>query len=217
MMSTTCSSFFFLPPPLGAHLGLRCTRSWSLKPPQISARIRLTSSLKIFLYSESVGNCVFTSSSRLSTLKRIADIMREMEVWPWLRGGSNFTRRVQRSMASLASASNFFGMMFQSLANTPMAFGPRGAPACIQWLKRSRSMMGSECRPASHQSRASKERFNFWLYSFWSLITRRLGVLKGSAAVNPATMAMASQGHFSIRPKYSSRQSLSSQGRAMAM
>mmetsp|Transcript_59103 Transcript_59103/g.180238 ORF Transcript_59103/g.180238 Transcript_59103/m.180238 type:complete len:217 (-) Transcript_59103:1070-1720(-) len=215
MMSTICSSFFFLPP-LDAHLGFKCTSSWSLKPPQIRARISPTSWQNNLLYAESDGNWLLTSSSRLSTENRIVASRLPTAIAPGLRGFSNFASRWHKSTASLAHASNFFGMMFQSRANEPMAFGPLGAPAWIHSAKRSRSISGSEWRLRSHQSLAEKERSNFLQYSFWSLTTSRLGVLNGSAAVSPATMAMASHGQLSARPKYKSRHNRSSQGRAIA-
>mmetsp|Transcript_72218 Transcript_72218/g.189279 ORF Transcript_72218/g.189279 Transcript_72218/m.189279 type:complete len:246 (-) Transcript_72218:927-1664(-) len=201
MVSMMTSSFFFLPPPADCHFGFRWTSIWSLKPPQMRARRRHTSSQKIFLYWLFSGYCAFTSSSRLSTLKRMVLIRFWMAVWPVLRGPSSFSILVQRSTASQVSASNFLGMTFQSRAKAPMAFGPRGAPARIHWAKRSRSISGSECRPWSHQSRAAKDLSSFLQYSFWSFSTSRLGVLKGSAAVRPATMAIASHGICSMSPK----------------
>mmetsp|Transcript_28873 Transcript_28873/g.72491 ORF Transcript_28873/g.72491 Transcript_28873/m.72491 type:complete len:392 (-) Transcript_28873:1284-2459(-) len=216
MISTICSSFFFFFSPLGAHLGFKCTSSWSLKPPQINARMVPTSSEKIFLYSESVGKADLTSSSRLSTLNRMACSSRDTAAAPGLRGFKSLARRWQRSTASLARASNFFGMMFHSLAKEPMALGPLGAPALIHSANKSRNIKGSECLPRSHHNLAAKERSNFLQYSFWSLTTSRLGVLNGSAAVSPATIATASQGQPNMRPQYSKRHSRSSQGKAIA-
>ena len=84
-----------------------------------------------------------------------------------------------------AAASSFFGTTFQVLEKGPMAF-PLGAPqseskslkfsknggkkkaagpASTQCMKSSRSISGSEWRPASQRSRASKERSSFRQYS----------------------------------------------------
>mmetsp|Transcript_57292 Transcript_57292/g.160728 ORF Transcript_57292/g.160728 Transcript_57292/m.160728 type:complete len:286 (+) Transcript_57292:404-1261(+) len=201
MMSIIADDLSDLPPPPCCHFGLRCTRSWSLKAAQSSARMSLSSSVNSFPYSASAGYTALTSSSRRSTEKRMVPISLCTAIAPELRGRSSFIRRWQRSTASLAIASNFFGMMLQSRANAPMFLVPRGAPALIHSQKRSRSIKGSQWRPLSHQSRAVNERSNFLVYSFWSLTTRRLGVLKGSAAVSPATIAMASHAQPIIKPK----------------
>mmetsp|Transcript_70462 Transcript_70462/g.183717 ORF Transcript_70462/g.183717 Transcript_70462/m.183717 type:complete len:216 (-) Transcript_70462:12-659(-) len=214
ILSMSCS-LCFLPP--GSHRGFRLTIIWSLKLMASRARMVSTSWQKIFEYSESLGNADEVSSSRASTLNRMEASRRWMATWEGHPGFIILQSLVAMSVASDVTASIFFGITFQSRAKPPMALGPCGAPALIHSMNSSRSISGSEWRPRSHQRRASKDLSSFRQYSRSSFSTMRLGALKGSAAVSPATMAMASQGVPITRPKCSRRHRRRSHGSAIAM
>mmetsp|Transcript_4907 Transcript_4907/g.14471 ORF Transcript_4907/g.14471 Transcript_4907/m.14471 type:complete len:279 (+) Transcript_4907:1265-2101(+) len=199
MSSKSCAScLFFLLCALGAQCGERWSSIWSLKDRAISARSLSVSPEKI--RSDRPQPPTRTSSSCLSTPWCMAESISWICACAPHRGDSILSMRAVRSMASQARDSNFLGITDHSRANWPKPLRPLGAPTRSHSEKSVCNIRGSEKVPLSHQRRAAKERSSFETYSFWSLRTRSEGALKGSAAVRPAAMAIASQGQRKRQP-----------------